>query len=183
MLVTARNIYGSTTWMVSEGLAVTQPTLMDMLLHVQSGVGDLAGANASAGGSVPQGDALVTAAVQATLQQMRTEGSDAIATLSAVSSATMVLGLSECLSWDCGNGTCRVGAVGAYCDCRGTNATGPFCSGDIDSPTSDAQGIPAEQDVKACPSTGREDCSGHGMCVRDRSPCAAASLDCRVECR
>ena len=127
--------------------------------------------------------------------------SDTRAALDTMIMSVMVLQVTACAVVQCGPGRCVTAGSRAACDCAGTGFTGARCDeveagptlsgdGSDDDGASDSVSIGANGPVdtaaearKQCPSTGREECSGHGVCVRSEVDCPVTSVQCVAICR
>ena len=107
-----------------------------------------------------------------------------------------VLQVTACASVQCGSGRCSSVGGAPVCVCDGTGFTGPYCniaatstnggsssSTPTPTPTSGSEMTTSAAALKACPSMGVEECSGHGTCVRSPTACTVSTTQCVAVCR
>ncbi len=208
VLVSAANAVGGVSWAASAPVELSTPSftsLMESMRGASSGGASndtfaVGGGGAAAIVSTVLNQSLAMLSPPVDVRNGSAAGSSDLlpSVLSTVSSVAMMLDVIACGSRDCGSGTCVVSSSGPTCNCTGTGFVSDYCSEPLRGDSGVAPGIDPESSAvaspstlpmvlplaeKQCPSAGSGECSGHGVCVRDRSPCVVGALDCSAMCR
>ena len=209
--VVVQNAFGAQAMPATAAVVtLSQPTLTNLLSQLSS-VSTLAGSSpdnsttdasnttSSATGSGSSASAHATAVLtgaQTAIDGLLSTASTPAGVLDVTTLTFTVLQVTACASVQCGSGRCSSVGGAPVCVCDGTGFTGPYCniaatstnggsssSTPTPTPTSGSEMFIAAAPLKACPSMGVEECSGHGTCVRSPTACTVSTTQCVAVCR